>query len=47
MKCDSCGVELEGREDMDPADKLCLEELLGELKVFCTECERRECAPWG
>lgn len=47
MKCDSCGVELEGRVEMDPDDKLNLEELLGDLQVFCTACERRECGPWG
>ena len=43
MKCDSCGVELEGRGEMDPDDKRCFEELLGELKVYCTECERKLC----
>ncbi|MCK4270407.1 MAG: hypothetical protein KAW93_07995 [Methanogenium sp.] len=46
-KCDSCGVELEGRDAMDPDDKMRLEEILGDIQVFCTECERRECGPWG
>ena len=43
MICDSCGVELEDRSEMDPDDKLCLEGLLGELKTYCTECEQRLC----
>lgn len=41
-KCDSCGKEL-GGVGMPRGDKLLFEELLGPLKNYCTECEKKLC----
>lgn len=47
VNCSSCGVELDIKAEISLKDKMCLEDLLGPLKVFCIKCERKECGPFG